>query len=61
MSIQPKGDSIRHAVKWISEKLKEPGDHHIVRWIEQASVQFNLSPKEEGDLLHFFKDSPPSN
>ena len=61
MSIQPKGDSIRQAVKWISEKMKQPGEHHPARWVEQASVRFNLSPKEEADLLHFFKGKPASD
>jgi hypothetical protein len=46
MSIQPQGDPIRKAVKWISAmRLTEPADN-LERLVEQAAVEFNLSPKD---------------
>jgi len=53
MSIQPQGDPIRKAVKWISEmRQTAPGDN-LERLVEKAAVEFNLSPKEVEFLSKF--------
>ena len=55
MSIQPEGEDLRKAVKWISEiRELEPGKN-VQALIEQASIKFNLSPKDETFLFRFFK------
>ena len=53
-TIQPKGEKIRQAVKWISEKRKEDKNRSISRLIGEASAQFNLSPKDEEFLRSFY-------
>ncbi len=56
-TIQPKGEKVRQAVKWISEKIKEEQGHGIGAMITDASAQFNLSPKEEEFLRDFYEKS----
>ncbi|MFO7739451.1 MAG: hypothetical protein R6V46_13310 [Desulfatiglandaceae bacterium] len=56
-TIQPKGEKLRQAVKWISEKRTEDENAAIYRLIEQASMQFNLSPKEEDFLRSFYEEN----
>ncbi len=51
MGIQPEGEELRKAVKWISEERKYNPGTSIKALIEDASVRFNLSPKEEDFLL----------
>jgi len=45
MSIQPEGENLRKAVKWISEERQGKGGK-IKEIIESACIKFNLSPKE---------------
>ena len=56
-SIQPKGEKIRKAIKWISEILQEDEGRSIGELIRKASAEFNLSPKEEGFLSDFYQTS----
>ena len=55
-AIQPKGERVRQAVKWISENLKEDEKRPIHRLIQDASLRFTLSPKEEDFLRSFYED-----
>lgn len=56
MSIQPEGEEIRKAVKWVSEQRKfEPGKD-LNKIIEEACIKFNLSPKEAEFLRRFVLD-----
>ena len=54
-SIQPKGEKVRKAIKWISELLKEDESRSVGALIQEASAEFNLSPKEEGFLTEFYR------
>jgi len=55
-TIQPKGEKVRKAVKWISENLKEDEKKPIYRLIQDASLRFTLSPKEEDFLRSFYEE-----
>jgi hypothetical protein len=55
-TIQPKGEKVRQAVKWISENLKEDEKRSIYRLIQDASLRFTLSPKEEDFLRSFYEE-----
>jgi hypothetical protein len=55
-TIMPKGDKIRNAVKWISAEKVEDEAKPIAKLIQEAAMRFNLSPKEEMDLTHFYKE-----
>lgn len=53
----PEGENIRKAVKWIGEIRAEEKDKKISGLIDEASIRFNLSPKEQGFLLSFYKEN----
>ena len=55
MSIQPKGEKLRNAVKWIAEMKQEDEGRSFTALIHKASMEFNLSPKEEAFLMDFYK------
>jgi hypothetical protein len=55
-TVQPKGEKLRQAVKWISENRQEDESRSLYMLIQQASQQFNLSPKDEEFLMSFYKE-----
>jgi hypothetical protein len=58
-TIQPKGEKVRQAVKWISEKLKEDEGLSLGVLIQKGSERFNLSPKDESFLRAFYEQNQP--
>lgn len=56
MSIQPQGDDLRKAVKWISEERKFNPDKAVGELIREASAQFDLSPKDAEFLDRFVRE-----
>jgi len=56
VTIQPKGENVRQAVKWISEGRLEDEGRSITLLIQEAAGQFNLSPKDEEFLRSFYKN-----
>jgi len=54
-TIQPEGEILRKAVKWISDERVHDDTKQIKQLIEAAALQFNLSPKETEYLVRFFK------
>ncbi|MCD4717731.1 MAG: hypothetical protein K8R45_13450 [Desulfobacterales bacterium] len=55
-TIQPKGEKLRQAVKWIAGMRQEVETRPIPELIQEASNQFNLSPKEEEFLRSFYEE-----
>ena len=45
-TIQPKGENLRKAVKWISEERQYRPDRNYRSIIEEACLKFNLSPMD---------------
>ena len=54
-TIQPDGEMIRKAVKWISEPRETAPSKTHQQLIEAAALRFNLSPMEVEYLNNFFK------
>jgi hypothetical protein len=54
--IEPAGEHLRKAIKWISEERQEDDEKGIVKLIEEACIRFNLSPVDEVFLDSFFKE-----
>ena len=54
MTIQPKGEDLRKAVKWVSEERTHNPEKKIKKVIEEACVKYNLSPKDADFLLRKF-------
>jgi len=57
MSIQPKGEDLRKAVKWISEKRKHEHVKDLKQLVDDASLKFNLSPKDAEFLSRFVAEN----
>ena len=55
MSIQPEGEQLRNAVKWISEQRKD-GQEDDKKLVGDAALKFNLSPVETDYLQRFLKE-----
>jgi hypothetical protein len=45
-TIQPEGENLRKAVKWIAAERKYDPGKKPAKLIEQACLKFNLSPRE---------------
>jgi hypothetical protein len=53
-TIMPESELLRRAVRWLSEQLEdEPKDIHTL--VQEASMRFNLGPKDEELLVEFFR------
>jgi hypothetical protein len=52
-TIQPEGENLRKAVKWLSAEHKYNPDKKYSKLIEEACLKFNLSPKEAAYLAKF--------
>jgi hypothetical protein len=55
MSIQPEGEDLRKAVKWISDMRQDDAAAKLAKLIEQACLKFDLSPMDADYLQKFFK------
>jgi len=51
MTIQPKGEDLRKAVKWVSEERKYNPEKEVKELIEEACMKFDLSPVDADFLL----------
>jgi hypothetical protein len=51
MSIQPKGEDLRRAVKWVSEERKYNPEKEVKTIVQEACMKFDLSPIDEDFLL----------
>jgi hypothetical protein len=59
-TIMPEGAALRKAVHWISKMREEGGKTSLAALIEQASIRFNLSPKDGDFLNRFFREQQTS-
>ncbi|HOV87060.1 MAG TPA: hypothetical protein PLM79_11905 [Syntrophobacteraceae bacterium] len=53
-TVMPEGEAIRKAIKWISEELKEHPEKTPTQLVGEATLRFDLSPKEGDFLLGFY-------
>lgn len=53
-TIEPKGEKLRKAVKWISSERLEDEEKTLDFLVGEAALRFNLSPKEEDYLRAFY-------
>ena len=52
-TIQPQGEDLRKAVKWISEERKYNPGKKPLELVEEACLKFDLSPKDADYLTRF--------
>jgi len=54
-TVQPEGEELRKAVKWISDERQYGPDKTLIKLIEEAGLKFNLSPVDQEYLSNFFR------
>jgi len=54
-TIQPQGEDLRRAVKWISEERLYNPSRPARQIVEEACLKFNLSPKDAEYLAKFIR------
>jgi len=55
-TVQPEGEKIRRATKWLIEERKYSPDRSVAKLLEEACLKFDLSPKDAEFLQRFVKD-----
>jgi hypothetical protein len=56
-TIQPEGENLRKAVKWISDERQYNPQARLSKLIEDACLKFDLSPMDAEYLLGFFTNT----
>ena len=59
-TVQPEGEDLRKAVKWISEERKYGPERKPGKLIEEACFKFNLSPMDAEYLAKFIRQKKSS-
>lgn len=59
--VQPRGEKLRRALRWVSERLQEQPERSRAALVDEAALRFDLAPKEAEFLLDFYRKAPPSN
>lgn len=54
MNIQPQGDDLRKAVKWIADMMQDNSKKTVMKLIEEASLKFDLAPKDQEFLIRCY-------
>lgn len=54
-TVQPEGEDLRKAIKWISDERQYGKPQPLLKLIEEASLKFDLSPIDAEYLVNFFK------
>ena len=54
-TVQPQGEDMRKAVKWISEQRQDNPGAKLAKLIEEACLKFDLSPTEAEYLFKLLK------
>jgi hypothetical protein len=55
--IAPEGENLRNAVKWISQQRQDRPDVNLATLVDEASVRFDLSPRDQDFLWRALKEA----
>jgi hypothetical protein len=56
MSIQPQGEDLRNATKWLSIEIDDKPQASLKELIQTACIKFDLSPLDAEFLARYFKN-----
>jgi hypothetical protein len=59
VTLMPQGERVRQAVRWVSDHLREDPGRSRGALVRAAVLRFDLNPKEETELIAFYRDAPP--
>lgn len=54
-TIMSDSESLRRAVRWISEHIKDRTDKSVSTLINEAIMRFDLTPKQSQSLYEFYR------
>ena len=54
-TVQPEGEEIRNAIRWITDELKYGEEKKVSVLVGKAALRFDLSPKDEIYLANLFR------
>lgn len=54
-TVLPQGESLRKAVKWVSEALENNAGADLFSLVNDAILRFDLSPKDGQFLYRFYQ------
>ena len=60
MGVVAGGIPLKKALQWTAEARRENPDRPFLALVDEASMRFNLSPKEADALLHTLKTASKS-
>jgi hypothetical protein len=53
----PRGEKLRRSVRFVSERLKEEDPPPLAALVNDATLRFDLTPKESEYLIRFYRDA----
>ena len=53
----PKGETLRRAIRYISDRLREDESPSPMALVDEATLRFDLSPKDSEFLIGFYRDA----
>jgi hypothetical protein len=56
-TILPRGESLRSAVRFVSDRLREENPPPLAALVNEATLRFDLTPKEGEYLIRFYRDA----
>ena len=51
----PASETLKRAIKWLSEYLRDDSTQNINRLLNEAILRFDLSPKESEFLINMYR------
>lgn len=57
MSVEPQGEHVRKAVKFVSAERKYSTEKTVKQLVDEACLKFDLSPKEAGYVTRFLLEN----
>ncbi len=56
-TILPRGESLRRAVRFVSDRLREENPPRLAALVSEATLRFDLKPNEGEYLIRFYRDA----
>lgn len=56
-TVMPEGEAIRRAIKWIAAQVGEEPETPPTKYINEATLKFDLSPVEADFLIRFYREA----
>ena len=54
--ILPKSETLKRAIKWLSEHLQDDSKQNIGQLLNEATLRFDLSPRESEFLIRMYAE-----